>query len=190
MSRIDDELRQALEESEADASDPVGPVARPADAPSPEPARRNLGLLVALLVMAGGLLTLVMTSFEDAAVYSRTVGELVGQEGAAEGRTVRVQGVLVKGSLKYRDDPCEYRFRMYEGDDVLEVRYPQCVVPDTFRDVPDTDVEVTAIGTLAAGGYFAAEQIMAKCPSKYDMKQRADRGELAPHAAPAEAQTY
>jgi cytochrome c-type biogenesis protein CcmE len=48
--------------------------------------------------------------------------------------------------------------------------------------VPDMDVEVTAIGTMNASGHFAAEQIMAKCPSKYDMKQRAQGGEQAPHA--------
>lgn len=196
MSHIDEELRQAVSESEAEAdtSDAaVEAVARPAPEAA-EPPRKNLRLLAALLVMGGGLLALVMTSFEDAAVYSRGVDELMKEPAAASGRTVRVQGTLVKGSLKYRDDPCEYRFRMQKDDSVLEVRYPQCVVPDTFRDVPDMDVQVTAIGSLAGDGYFAAEQIMAKCPSKYDMKQRAANGEEAPHAAmpgaPAGAAAY
>jgi cytochrome c-type biogenesis protein CcmE len=63
------------------------------------------------------------------------------------------------------------------------VHYPQCVIPDTFRDVPNVDDEVTAEGRLQKDGTFLAHQIMAKCPSKYDMKKRTQAGESAPHAA-------
>jgi cytochrome c-type biogenesis protein CcmE len=63
------------------------------------------------------------------------------------------------------------------------VRYAQCIVPDTFRDIPGMDVSVTAEGTLAASGDFEATQIMAKCPSKYEMRDRANKGEQAPHNA-------
>jgi cytochrome c-type biogenesis protein CcmE len=56
------------------------------------------------------------------------------------------------------------------------------VVPDTFRDMPGMDVEVTAEGKLDPEGHFEASQIFAKCPSKYEMKDRAAKGEEAPHA--------
>ena len=74
-----------------------------------------------------------------------------------------------------RDSPCEYRFLIRKLDkegkldktgQVLEVRYPLCVVPDTFRD--KAGVEVTAEGRLAADGHLEATKIFAKCPSKYD----------------------
>ena len=55
-------------------------------------------------------------------------------------------------------------------------------MPDTFRDVPGMDVAVTAEGKLTDDGRFEASQIMAKCPSKYEMQQRAEAGEQAPHA--------
>ena len=97
-------------------------------------------------------------------------------------RNVRVKGMLVKGTLTRRDDPCEYRFKLQEKGSVLAIEYPQCVVPDTFRDMPGMDVEVTAEGKLAANGTFTATSIMAKCPSKYEMKQKSMAGELAPHA--------
>jgi cytochrome c-type biogenesis protein CcmE len=45
------------------------------------------------------------------------------------------------------------------------------------------DVDVTAEGRMTDDGYFLAYNIMAKCPSKYDMKQRAQSGEQAPHEA-------
>ena len=38
----------------------------------------------------------------------------------------------------------------------LAVRYAQCVVPDTFRDVPGMDVGVTVEGKVAPDGAFDA----------------------------------
>lgn len=180
MPSIDDELQKAVEESEADeAARPV--VVAPAPA-GPRP-RRELGLLLALLVMAGAILYLVLTTFDDAAIYSKGVDELVKEHSTLAGRNLRVQGTLVKGSLARRDSPCEYRFRLKKNGAEVEVRYPQCVVPDTFRDVPNMDVDVTATGKIASAGHFQASEIMAKCPSKYDMKQKAAAGEHAPHGA-------
>ena len=65
----------------------------------------------------------------------------------------------------------------------MPVRFAQCVVPDTFRDVPGMDVGVTVEGTLLADNSFEATTVLAKCPSKYEMKERQGRGEQMPHAA-------
>jgi cytochrome c-type biogenesis protein CcmE len=181
MSRVDDELSQALAESEATAraEEPL-PVTRSAPT-SGGSSKRNIGLLVALLVMGGGILTLVMTSFNSAVVYSRGVDDLIKEKVKLTGRNVRVEGTLVKGTLRRRDQPCEYRFSLVKKGVTLPVRYSQCIVPDTFRDVPGMDVSVTAEGSLAQSGDFEATQIMAKCPSKYEMKDRARKGEQMPH---------
>jgi cytochrome c-type biogenesis protein CcmE len=181
MSGIDDELAKAVQDAEAD--DVAKPVVVPESQPQRAKPRRELALLAALLVIAGAILTLVMTNLNDAAIYSKTVDQVVGQEASLGGRNLRVQGTLVKGTLARRDSPCEYRFRLKKNGKEIDVRYPQCVVPDTFRDVPNVDVDVTATGKLASDGHFQASEIMAKCPSKYDMKQRAAAGEKMPHAA-------
>ncbi len=184
MSKLDEELAQAVADSEENATPSERPVAA---APSPEakPKKKyqNMGLLIALVVMGGGILGLVMTSFKQAAVYSKGVDELVAEKSKITGRQVRVAGILVKGTLTRRDQPCEYRFAMSKNNQKLDVRYPQCVVPDTFRDVPNVDVEVTAEGKLTEEGYFEASQIMAKCPSKYEMKDRGKKGEVMPTSA-------
>ena len=172
MSHLDEELARAAAEDDAPA------VASPA-AKAPEP-RRNVGLLVALLVAAGGLVALVM-SFQDAAVYAKTVDQLVAEKARMAGRPVRVEGDLVKGSLVHQDSPCEYRFRMASKGAEIPVRYGQCVVPDTFQDRADMDVKVTVEGKLQADGHFEATLVMAKCPSKYDMREKAKNGEKAPH---------
>lgn len=194
MSKIDDELAKAVEDSEAEEAS--RPVVMPEPVmPKKAAPRRELALLAGLLVMGGAILTLVMTNLNDAAIYSKGVDEVVGHQDSLLGRNLRVQGTLVKGTLTRRDSPCEYRFRMKKNGSEIEVRYPQCVVPDTFRDIPAVDVDVTATGKVA-DGHFQATEIMAKCPSKYDMKKNAAAGQQIPHgmlgsapATPAPAAT-
>jgi cytochrome c-type biogenesis protein CcmE len=190
MSDLDKELEKAIAESEADAGRGSAPPGseRPVEAvqatplaPKPTP-RRNLGLLLGLLVIGGGVLAPVMTSANKAAIYSVPTDELVAHKADYAARNVRVEGTLVKGSLRQRAEPCEYRFTIEKNGKRLPVRFPQCVVPDTFRDAPGMDVQVTAEGRLSDEGHFEATNIMAKCPSKYEMQEKAAKGEKAPHA--------
>lgn len=184
MSRIDEELAQAVAESEVAAPAVQVPVAPAAPQPAP---KRNLGLLVALLVMGGGILSLVLMSGSEASTYAKSVKDVVTEKEKLSGRNLRVTGTLTKGTLVHRTDPCEYRFQIEDKGATLPVTYSQCVVPDNFRDVPGMDVVVVAEGKLGQNGHFEASNIMAQCPSKYEMKQRAANGEQAPHVMPPAA---
>lgn len=178
MSNVDDELAQALRESEAVAAAQPAPLASSARATP----KRSLTLLIGLLVAGGAILTLVFTSFDGSAIYDRKVDEVLAEKAKLQGRSVRVEGMLKKGTLVRRDEPCEYRFTITgKNSTELPVRYSRCTVPDTFRDMPGMDVMATAEGTLDPSGHLEASLIMAKCPSKYEMKQRAVKGEAAPH---------
>lgn len=177
---VDQELARAVEEAEAEA---VPAVAQVAPAPAPSKPKRNLGLLVGLLTIVAGILVLVFTSFKGAAIYSVGVDQLLKEPARYGQRSVRVKGMLVKGTLARRDEPCEYRFELSENGSVLPVQHPSCVVPDTFKDMPGMDVEVQAEGKLSDDGKtFVSNNIVAKCPSKYEMKQKSMAGEIAPHA--------
>lgn len=143
--------------------------------------RRGLLLAVGLVGAGAAIVGLVLTGMKDNAVYSKQVDEFLAQKAKFAGRQVRIEGNLVHGSLVKREQPCEYRFTLEKNGQSLPVRYEQCVVPDTFRDVPGMDVGVTVEGKLAAD-HFAADTVLAKCPSKYEMKDRASKGEKMPHA--------
>jgi cytochrome c-type biogenesis protein CcmE len=136
---------------------------------------------VGLAMGAGAIAALVLTGMQDKAIYSKPVDELLAQRAKFVGRPVRAEGNLVHGSLTKRDQPCEYRFTIAKNAAEMPVRFAQCIVPDTFRDVPDIDVGVTVEGELANDGSFEATNVLAKCPSKYEMQQRKDRGEGMPH---------
>lgn len=157
---LDSELKKVLEAGARGARPPT----------TPQAAKTNRGLLVALGVIAVAILALVLSTFRAAAVWSTTVDGLGSSQAAGEHKRIRVQGTLVKGTLKKRDEPCEYRFDLQGSQRPLHVRYPQCIIPDSFQDRPEADVEVTAEGTLGTDGVLVAEQILAKCPSKYEAR--------------------
>jgi cytochrome c-type biogenesis protein CcmE len=138
-------------------------------------------IAVAVAMTSAAIAALVLTGMQDKAIYSKPVDELLANKARFLGRPVRADGNLVHGSLVKRDQPCEYRFTIEKHGTELPVRFAQCVVPDTFRDMPDMDVAVTVEGELQRDDSFEATVVLAKCPSKYEMQQRKQNGEHMPH---------
>ena len=182
---VDQELERAVAEAEAEVSVPAVAQVAGAGGPNKPKNKSSLGLLIGLLVIVAGVLSLVFTSFKGSAIYSLGVDQLMKEQARYGARSIRVKGMLVKGTLARRDAPCEYRFKIEEKGTVLAVHHPSCDVPDTFRDMPGMDVEVQSEGKMDADGKTSiSDKIVAKCPSKYEMKQKSMAGELAPHAGP------
>jgi cytochrome c-type biogenesis protein CcmE len=154
-------------------------------APQPKTGFRHGILLVSVLGAAGaGTLALVLGGMKDNSIYAKSVDDLIRERDKFQGRAVRAEGNLVHGTLVRREAPCEYRFSIEKKGTVIPVRYAQCVVPDTFRDMPNMDVGVTVEGKLLADNSFEATNVLAKCPSKYEMKERQQHGETMPHNPP------
>ncbi len=133
------------------------------------------GVLVFLLAGVGFLL---MGSGGDAFVYSKLVSEVVGHEAELGDQQLRVEGKLTQGSVRFREDPCEWRFTLEKEGVVMPVRFSECVVPDTFRD--NMGITVTVQGRVNADGTFIASEVVPRCPSKYE--EARERGEASPHA--------
>ena len=188
MSKLDDDLARAIEEpghvTVKPATDDTYKAPR---AVNETPSRGSIGLLVALFAIVGVVVLVFMFGFKDAAIYSLPVKDVAANLDKYAGRKVRLEGELRPGTLVKRDQPCEYRFTVQAagpGGDAhqVPVRYGQCVVPDTFRDVPAGGVQVTVEGSLTKEGHFEASLVMAKCSSKYDPsthQMSQDKGEAA-----------
>lgn len=139
----------------------------------------KVGIVFALL---GGALALLVFGSDagDAFVYSKLVHEVVAEPKTFEGREIRVEGDLKPGSIRFQEHPCEYRFVIAKEGREMPVRFPQCIVPDTFKD--GMGIQVTVQGKLGADGGFLAHQVIPRCPSKYEMQERMQKGEKMPHA--------
>jgi cytochrome c-type biogenesis protein CcmE len=138
-----------------------------------------------VFAMLGGAVALLWfsTSADDAFVYSKLVDEVLADPAQFEGRELRVEGDLKQGSIQFRENPCEYRFVLSSEGQEMPVSFPQCIVPDTFKD--GMGLKVTVQGKLAEDGEFQANQVIPRCPSKYEMQQRKAAGEEMPHGDPA-----
>jgi len=159
-------------------------VAEPLTGESPRAAERSglprwkLALVVAAL---GGVVVFLLlgSNAQEAFVYSKQVDEVIAQPAEWRGRELRVEGLLTQGSIRFRESPCEWRFTLEKNGREMPVRFPQCIVPDTFRD--GVNLSVVVQGKLEGDGAFLASQVVPRCPSKYEMQQRQRNGETMPH---------
>jgi cytochrome c-type biogenesis protein CcmE len=161
------------------------PVEVPSVAPADREPEERSGIspvvkVAIVFTMLGVALALLLfgSSASDALVYSKLVDEVLTKPTEFKNRELRVEGDLKQGSISFREEPCEYRFTLGKPGKEMPVRFPQCIVPDTFKD--GVGLKVTVQGKLTDGGYFLANQVIAKCPSKYEMSERAKKGETMP----------
>ncbi len=118
-----------------------------------------LGLVLTAIGLIGSTLG------GSALVYSKYVDEVMAPGEARHwvGRTLRVEGLVVPSSIENRPGTSEYRFRVTRNHAVMPVHY-RGIVPDTFADCAG----VTVRGVLGDDGMFTADEIVAKCPSRYE----------------------
>ncbi|MEM6958148.1 MAG: cytochrome c maturation protein CcmE [Myxococcota bacterium] len=142
------------------------------------------------VLLVGGVVGLILTTDAgEALAYTQPLAAVAQNPGDFAGRPLRVEGDLTQGSIRFREDPCEWRFRLNKEDEELAVHFPQCVVPDTFRD--EFGISVTVQGTVEqveGETVFVASEVVPRCPSKYEMNERLQAGEEMPHDMPAAAQ--
>jgi cytochrome c-type biogenesis protein CcmE len=119
--------------------------------------------LVAVIV--GALAWLAAGGISETKTYYKTISELGGMGGDAQGKRLRVAGDVEPGSI-VRNGPL-VEFVLRQEDLKLKVVYSGAEpLPDTFRD----GAQALADGKLGRDGVFQASKIQAKCASKYEAK--------------------
>lgn len=118
--------------------------------------------LIGGLVILAALVYLIYGGMRQAMVYFVTPSEIKAQERKTGGKSLRVGGMVVKGSLHRNTDGLTYRFDLTDGNAVIPV-YFHGVPPDLFADGKGAVVE----GRIGADGVFMANTIMAKHAEEY-----------------------
>ncbi|MGA8367718.1 MAG: cytochrome c maturation protein CcmE [Candidatus Acidiferrales bacterium] len=115
------------------------------------------GIIVATLIV------LAYTGYTQSKSYYHTISELGTLQGPALRERMRVSGDVRTGSIAHLDGRVD--FVLEEEGKGLPVSYVGSdPLPDTFKDGAQALVE----GRLAPDGHFVAEQVQAKCASKYE----------------------
>jgi cytochrome c-type biogenesis protein CcmE len=124
-----------------------------------------LKFFVAGGVMALAVAYLVLMGLQGSTVYFLTVGELQAKGPAAQNQLYRVSGMLVPGTLARESSGLGIQFQIADvGSSPLPVVYRGGQVPDIMGD----NIEIVAEGKLDAHGTFAANTVLAKCPSRLE----------------------
>ena len=122
--------------------------------------------ILSVAIVFGALGALLFTTMRESAAYYKHVDEVMDTPEAWYGKSMNLHGFVVENSILKRPDTLDYRFNVKNGDKVVLATYTG-VVPDTFKD----GAEVVLTGKLGPQG-FHADEVMAKCPSKYDPEQQ------------------
>ena len=121
------------------------------------------------LVILAAIAYVLFNSFQANAVYYYTLREFNAQQSKLAGQTIRINGPLDKDSIQIDQKTSVLKFNLKDGDLVLPVVY-RGIAPDTLK----TGESVVAEGRVDATGVFQADNILVKCPSKYE-EQKANK---------------
>lgn len=145
---------------------------------------RRLVLVLACLAGVGGATALALNAFSDNVVFFMTPAD-IAEKAPAPGRTLRLGGMVEKGSLhrESRDGTPVATFRVTDGKQAIAVSYAG-ILPDLFREGQG----VVALGAVTPGGTFQAQEVLAKHDEKYMPKDVADALKKRGYTPPAPGQ--
>ena len=123
----------------------------------------RMKFIVGGVVILAALAWLGFVGFQDSKAYYITVDEFSTLQGDLHGKTLKIAGDVMAGSINRSKTPLE--FVIGHNGKSLKVHYVgRDVIPDTFKDGSKAVVE----GKMAGDGTFEARHIEAKCASKYE----------------------
>jgi cytochrome c-type biogenesis protein CcmE len=132
-----------------------------------EPNEESEGIgnwpVVLAIVFAAALIGYVVMDGMESQTYFYEVDQAVAQGEDLVGQTVRIKGDVEPGSVVGEDGVLGRSFRIAHKGKSLDVRYEKAL-PDTFKD----GVEVVVQGEVDDNYVLQADEVMVKCPSRYE----------------------
>ncbi len=133
-----------------------------------KPKHQRLVLAVVALVALIGAGLIAASALRQEASYFYTPTTLAKAQ-VAEGKAVRLGGMVKPGSITRGADGLTVRFIVQDRDAELPVSY-KGITPDLFVEGSG----VVADGRLAQGGAFVADSLLAKHDENYVPRELAD----------------
>jgi cytochrome c-type biogenesis protein CcmE len=125
-------------------------------------AKTKFGVGIGIILVA--LSALAFMGATESKTYYHTISELSTLSSSAAHQRIRVGGDVAAGSIQHM--PGRVDFVLKEDGKTLPVSYVGSdPLPDTFKDGAQALVE----GHAMPDGRFVAEQVQAKCASKYEV---------------------
>lgn len=130
-------------------------------------ANSKVKYIVGGVVIVGLIAYLIISSISSAGAYYREVGEVLAQRDALAGKNLRVSGDIVTASVTYDAAKLDLNFMISDPADASKTLpvYFHGVQPDQItREGSSAIVE----GSLGPNGVVEANNLLLKCPSRYE----------------------
>ncbi len=131
-----------------------------------KPRHKRMAAIALGVVALGAAAALVLAAFQKNLVFFFTPSQVAANE-APQGRSFRIGGMVVPGSLKREGVNVE--FTVTDTAKSMRVTY-HGQLPDLFREGKG----VVAQGQLGADGMFRADEVLAKHDENYMPPEAAD----------------
>ncbi|MBA2661915.1 MAG: cytochrome c maturation protein CcmE [Bradymonadaceae bacterium] len=132
------------------------------DRPSSRREGPNWGMMIGLLVAMAAITFIVLDGLK-AETYFFGVDQAVAQGSELVGKTVRIKGIVENGTIEGTPGLLGHRFRLSENGKSMQITYAKAL-PDTFQE----GVEVVAQGRIDSSMTLNADEVLVKCPSRYE----------------------
>jgi len=140
-------------------------------------AGNKVKFIVGGLVIVALIAYLIISSVSNAGAYYREVGEVLSQNNQLVGKNLRVSGNVVTESVKYDAPNLDLTFKISDPKDAtqqLAIHF-HGVQPDQItREGASAIIE----GTLGANGVVQANNLLLKCPSRYEEGVKKDAEQI------------
>jgi cytochrome c-type biogenesis protein CcmE len=137
------------------------------DSVSSNRTSKNIKFIIGGVVIVALIGYLILSSISSEGAYFREVGEVLNQQTELTGKNLRVSGKVVTESIVYDAPNLELTFNISDPTDSSKQ------IPIHFHGVqPDQigreNTEAIVEGSLGANGTVEANNLLLKCPSRYE----------------------
>jgi cytochrome c-type biogenesis protein CcmE len=144
--------------------------------------------IVGGLVIMGAIVYLIVTTMQSTQQYFYTVAEMQAKGGDAVGRSLRVSGAVLGHTIQTNPDTLEISFEMANisndpedleaAGGLAEALHKAATDPNASRvkvvyvgakpDLLKNEAQAIVTGKLGADGVFYADELLLKCPTRYE----------------------
>ena len=155
---------------------------------APRAAGSRVKFMLGGLVLVGAIVFLITTSLQNTAQYFYTVQELQAKGATAAGRALRVSGAVLGETIQYDSKTLTIQFEMaHMSNDAADIEaagglaqalHNATLDPNLARltvvyvgpkpDLLKNEAQAIVTGRLGADGIFYADELLLKCPTRYE----------------------
>ncbi len=148
----------------------------------------RMKFIVGGLLIVAAVVYLIVSSTQASAQYFLTVDELAAKGGSIQGRDLRISGAVLGDTISYDQQNLSLKFTIaaIPGDNkeieaqggLAEVLHQAVIDPNRRKltvvyngpkpDLLRNEAQAIITGKLGNDGIFYAEELLLKCPTKYE----------------------